>query len=327
MRRRKFITVIGGAVATQVALPRLTRARVSTKRPVLAVLAGVTRQEFPASFIQGMRELGYVEGGNFDVTYRFADGRLEALPSLAEDLVRLSPEVMLAAITPAAVALRRLTQSIPIVCPILVNPIELGLIESMSRPGGNVTGLMSRIDDLAGKQLELATLLIPALTRVGLIANVASDEPNMDRQELESAGKRLSIELVSAEVRRPNDLDAAFQRLSNEHVRALVILPDAMLFQERHRVAALAATARLPAVYGFRDHVDAGGLISYGVNYPENFRRAATYVVKIFGGAKPADLPVEFPSKLELVINLKAAKALGLAIPPTLLVRADEVIE
>ncbi len=147
------------------------------------------------------------------------------------------------------------------------------------------------------------------------------------RQEVESAGKRLGVKLISAEVREPNDLDTAFELLSNEHVQAVVILASAMLFQERQRVAELAAAARLPAVYGFRDHVDAGGLISYGVNYADNFRRAAIYVVKILNGAKPSDLPVEFPSKLELVINLKAAKALGLDIPPTLLARADGVIE
>jgi putative ABC transport system substrate-binding protein len=325
MQRRKFITLIGGAVATQAALPRPARAEVSTKRPLLAVLAGVTRKEFPASFMEGMRELGYVEGSNIDVAYRFADGHLELLPSLAEELIQLTPKVIVAAVTPAAVAARRLTQTIPIVCPILADPIDLGLIASMSRPGGNVTGLMSRIDDLIGKQLELAAQLVPALVRLGLIVNVASSV--IARREVESASKRLGVKLVSAEVREPNDLDTAFKLLSNEHVQAVVILADAMLFQERQRVAELAATARLPAVYGFRDHVDAGGLISYGVNYPVNFRRAAIYVVKILKGAKPSDLPVEFPNKLELVINLKAAKALGLDIPPTLLARADEVIE
>jgi putative ABC transport system substrate-binding protein len=184
---------------------------------------------------------------------------------------------------------------------------------------------MSRIDDLVGKQLELAAELVPALVRVGVIMGVVGNV--ISRQELEIGAKRLGIKLVSAEVRGPDDLDKAFQLLSNERVQAVVVLADAMLFQERKRVAVGAATARLPAVYGFRDHVDAGGLISYGVNYPENFRGAATYVVKILKGTTPTDLPVEFPSKLELVINLKTAKALGLDIPPTLLARADEVIE
>jgi len=325
MQRRKFITLIGGAIATQAALPQPVRAEVSTKRPLLAVLAGVTRKEFPTSFMEGMRELGYVEGGNIDVAYRFADGHLELLPSLAEELIQLTPRVIVAAVTPAAVAARRLTQTIPIVCPILADPIDLGLISSMSRPGGNVTGLMSRIDDLIGKQIELAAQLVPVLVRLGLIVNVASSD--IARREVESASKRLGVKLVSAEVREPSDLDTAFKLLSNEHVQAIVILGDAMLFQERRRVAELAAAARLPAVYGFRDHVDAGGLISYGVNYAENFRRAAIYVVKILKGAKPSDLPVEFPNKLELIINLKTAKALGLDISPTLLARADEVIE
>jgi putative ABC transport system substrate-binding protein len=326
MQRREFITLV--AAVTQGMLPQLACARASTKRPLLAVLAGVTRREFPASFMEGMRELGYVEGGNIDIVYRFADGRLDLLPALAEELIQLSPKAIFAAITPAAVAARRLTQTIPIVCPILADPIVLGLIASMSRPGGNViTGLMSRIDDLIGKQIELAAQLVPASVRFGLIVNVAGSGVVIARQQVESAGKRLGVKLVSAEVREPNDLDTAFELLSNEHVQAVVVLADAMLFQERERVAQLAAAARLPAVYGFRDHVDAGGLISYGVNYAENFRRAAIYVVKILNGAKPSDLPVEFPNKLELVINLKAAKALGLDIPPTLLARADEVIE
>ena len=326
MQRREFMTLIGGTAVSQVMLPRLACGQVSTKHPLIAVLGGVTKSQFPTSFVEGLRELGYVEGGNIDVAYRFADGRLELLPVLAEELIQLSPDVIVAAVTPAAVAVRRLTQTIPIVCPILTNPIERGLIASMSRPGGNVTGLMARIDDLVGKQLELAAQLVPALVRVGLIVNVVSDVI-IDRQALEIGGKRLGIKLISAEVREPNDLDTAFQRLSNEHVQAVVVLADAMLFQERKRVAALAATARLPVVYGFRDHVDAGGLISYGVNYAQNFRVAATYVVKILKGAKPTDLPVEFPNKLELVINLKTAKALGLDIPATLMARADEVIE
>jgi putative ABC transport system substrate-binding protein len=327
MHRREFIKLIGVAAVTQGMLPQLTYAQASAKRPLLAVLAGVTRREFPVSFMEGMRELGYVEGSNVDVVYRFADGRLDLLPALAEELIKLTPKVILAATTPAVVAAKRLTQTIPIVCPILADPIYLGLIAGMSRPGGNVTGLMSRVDDLIGKQIELAAQLVPALVSVGLIVNVASSDVVIARQEVERASKRLGIKLISAEVREPNDLGAAFKLLSNEHVQAAVILADAMLFQERQRVAELAVAARLPAVYGFRDHVDAGGLISYGVNYPENFRRAAIYVIKILNGAKPSDLPVEFPNKLELVINLKAAKALGLDIPPTLLARADEVIE
>jgi putative ABC transport system substrate-binding protein len=259
MQRREFITLlgIGGAAATQATLPRLAHAEVSTKRPLLAVLGGVTRKEFPITFMEGMRDLGYVEGGNIDVAYRFADGHMELLPSLAEELIHFAPNVIVAGFTAAAVAARRLTLEIPIVCPILSNPIDLGLIAGMSRPGGNVTGLMSRIDDLVGKQIELATQLIPGLATVGLIVNVATSDAVID-QQVKGAGKRLRVNLVSAEVREPRDLDMAFQRLANEHVQAVFILADAMFFQERERVAEIAATARLPTVYGFRDHVDAG---------------------------------------------------------------------
>jgi putative ABC transport system substrate-binding protein len=329
MQRRKFITLIGGAAATQAVLPRFARAQVSTKRPLIAVLSAVTREDNSPvkAFSDGLRELGYVDGENIDVAYRFANGRHDRLPALAEELIQLKPDVVVALVIQAVVAARELTQTIPIVCPLLADPIDRGLIASMSRPGGNVTGIMFRIDDLAGKQLELAAQLVPAAVSVGLVVNVAVSNIVVDRQEAESAGKRLGIKLISAEVRAPNDLDTAFQTLSSEHVQAVIVLVDGMLFQERKRIAALAATARLPTVYGFRDHVDAGGLISYGVNLAENFHRAATYVVKILKGAKPGDLPVEFPNKLELVINLKTAKAIGLEVPPTLLARADEVIE
>jgi putative tryptophan/tyrosine transport system substrate-binding protein len=329
MQRRKFIALIGGAAATQAVLPRFARAQVSTKRPLIAVLSAVTREDNSPvkAFSDGLRELGYIDGENIDVAYRFANGRHDRLPALAEELIQLKPDVVVALVIQAVVAARELTQTIPIVCPLLADPIDRGLIASMSRPGGNVTGIMFRIDDLAGKQLELAAQLVPAAVSVGLVVNVAVSNIVVDRQEAESAGKRLGIKLISAEVRAPNDLDTAFQTLSSEHVQAVIVLVDGMLFQERKRIAALATTARLPTVYGFRDHVDAGGLISYGVNLAENFHRAATYVVKILKGAKPSDLPVEFPNKLELVINLKTAKAIGLEVPPTLLARADEVIE
>ena len=273
-----------------------------------------------------MRELGYVDGQNIDIEYRFADGRLALFPRFAEELVRLSPNVIMATVTPAVVAIRALTQTIPIVCPLLADPIGLGLIASQSRPGGNVTGVLFRTEGLAGKQVELALQIMPGLVNIGFVVNVASGII-IDRQELESVCQKLNIKLVPAEVRTPDDLDAAFQALANDHVQAVIVLVDALFFNDAKRIAALTAAARLPAIYGFRDHVDAGGLISYGVNLSENFHRAATYVGKILKGARPADLPVEFPTKLELIVNNKAAKALGLTISPSLLVRADEVVE
>lgn len=324
MRRRHFMYLLGGAAAWPIA----ARAQVSTKRPLLALLSGVAREgNAPVSaFERGMRELGYVDGQNIDIEYRFANGRLEQFPGLAEELVRLSPNVIMVAVSPAAVAARALTQTIPIVCPLLADPIRLGLIASESRPGGNVTGVLFRTEGLAGKQLELALQMITGVVNIGFLVNVASGII-IDRQELVNACQTLGIKSVPAEVRTPDDLDAAFQALTNDHVQAVIVLVDAMFFQERNRIAALAAAARLPAIYGFRSHVDAGGLVSYGVNLDENFHRAATYVDKILKGAKPGDLPGEFPTKLELIVNNKAAKALGLIISPSVLVRADEVIE
>jgi putative tryptophan/tyrosine transport system substrate-binding protein len=268
-----------------------------------------------SAFVQGLNEFGYVDGMNVDIVYRFAEGHLDRFPVLAGELVRLSPDVILATVTPAAVATRALTKSIPIVCPLLAGAINFGLIASEARPGGNVTGVSFRTEGLTSKQVELALQVIPDVVKIGFLVNVASGII-IDRQELESTCQRLGIKAVPAEVRSSNDLDAAFQALANDHVQAVIVLVDGMLFSERSRIAALAATARLPAIYGFRDHVDAGGLISYGVNLSENFHRAAAYVNKILKGAKPGDLPVEFPTKLELVVNNHAAKALGLEFRP-----------
>jgi putative ABC transport system substrate-binding protein len=325
MQRRQFMTLLGGSAA---AWPLVARAQVASKQLVVAVLSGVARKvNSPiVAFERGMQELGYVDGQNIHIEYRYADGKLDRLAELAGELIRLSPNVIMAAITPAAVAAKALTQTIPIVCPLLADPIGFGLIASDSRPGGNVTGVLFRTEGLAGKQVELALQLIPGLAKLGFVVNVASGVI-IDRQELEKTCRTLGIKSVPVEVRTPNDLDRAFQALASERVEAIIVLVDGMFFQERNRIAALVAAARLPAIYGFRDHVDAGGLASYGVNLSENFHRAAAYVNKILKGARPGDLPVEFPTKLELIVNNKAAKALGLNIPPLVLVRADEVIE
>lgn len=220
---------------------------------------------------------------------------------------------------------RQLSQTIPIVCPLLADPIGFGLIASESRPGGNVTGVLFRTPGLASKQVELALQLVPGLAKLGFIVNIASGVI-IDRQELEETCERLRVKAIPAEVRTPDDLERAFHAIADARVEAIVVLVDGMFFQERFRMAALAAEVRLPAIYGFRTHVDAGGLISYGVNLDENFNRCATYVSKILRGASPSDLPVEFPTKLELIVNNTAATALGLTIPPSVLVRADEVI-
>ena len=325
MKRREFIAILAGTAA---AWPLAAHAEVSTKRPVIAVLTAITKENNAPlnAFAQGLKELGYVDGVNVDLVYRFAEGHLDRFPALAAEVVGLKPDVILATVTPATVETKALTTSIPIVCPLLANAINLGLIANESRPGGNVTGISFRTEGLTSKQVELALQMIPNLVKIGFLVNVAGGVI-IDRQELESTCQRLGIKAVPAEVRSVNDLDAAFQSLADDHVQAVIVLVDGMLFSERNRIAALAAATRLPAIYGFRDHVDAGGLASYGVNLSENFHRAAAYVNKILKGAKPGDLPVEFPTKLELVVNNQAAKALGLNIPPSVLVRADEVIE
>jgi putative tryptophan/tyrosine transport system substrate-binding protein len=306
----------------------VARAEISTKRPLIAVLSAIIKENNSPlnAFVQGLKDFGYVDGVNVDIVYSFAEGHLDRFPVLAAELVGLKPNVILATVTPAAVATRALTKSIPIVCPLLADAINLGLIASEARPGGNVTGVSFRTQGLTSKQVELALQMIPEMVKLGYLVNVASGVI-IDQQELESTCQSLSIKAVPAEVRSPSDLDAAFRAMASEHVQAVIVLVDGMLFSERSRIAALAATTRIPAIYGFRDHVDAGGLASYGVNLSENFYRAATYVNKILKGAKPGDLPVEFPTKLELIVNNKAAKALGLNIPPSVLVRADEVIE
>ena len=274
MGRRELLAALGGAAA---AWPLAALAQqVSTRRPLVAVLSAVTRERnLPLNaFVQGMREFGYVEGENIDIEYRFAEGRLDRFPALADELVRLSPNVIVALVTPAAVATKALTQTIPIVCPLLADPIHFVLF---------------RTEGLAGKQLELALQMIPDVVTIGFVVNVASGVI-IDRQELEHACQKLGIKSVPAEVRAPNDIDGAFRALSNDHVQAVIVLVDGMLFSERGRIAELAAAARLPTIYGFRDHVDAGGLVSYGVNLAENFHRAASYVNKILKGANPGDL-------------------------------------
>jgi putative tryptophan/tyrosine transport system substrate-binding protein len=325
MRRRNFIALLGGAAAW----PLTARGQLANRRPLIGFLSVVVYERNVSmvdAFMRGLRELDYIEGRDFDLAYRSADGHLDRLGALADEMVLLQPNVILATVTPGAAAVRARTKTIPIVCPFLADPIRYHLIESESRPGGNVTGVLFRVEGLAGKQLEFGLQLLPGVIRIGMLVNVAAPL-TVDRREAESAAKRAGVTLVPAEVGSPGDLEGAFRRWSDDRVQAVMVLVDGMFFNERQRIAELAAASRLPAFYAFRDHVDAGGLISYGVNLAECFRRAAGYVVKILKGAKPGDLPVEFPTKLELVINAKAAKALGLQIPPALLTFADEVIE
>jgi putative ABC transport system substrate-binding protein len=327
MRRRQFLTLLGGAAA---AWPVAAIAQVSTKRPLIAWLSLGERTAswtFVEAFLHGMRDFGYTDGDNFEFAPRFADGYIERLPMLAQELVQLRPSVILAPASGPAVAAKRATATIPIVSPALADAVHLGLVASVSRPGGNVTGITPYVEGLPAKQMELAREVVPRAARIGVLANVSDPKAPPQLQELEAAGRDLGVTVVVADAPTPDDVDGALQMLADHRIDVMVVLQTSMLLSERQRIASLAATTRLPAVYGYREHVDDGGLISYGVDLRACFRRAAYYVHKILNGVAPGDLPIEFPTRLELVINLKTAKALGLTVPPTLLARADEVIE
>jgi putative tryptophan/tyrosine transport system substrate-binding protein len=327
MRRREFIVLLGGAAAVW---PHSGLAQVSTKRPLIAWLSGGERNAswiFVEAFLQGMRDLGYIEGQQFDIAYRFADGYVERLPTLAEEMTRLNPRVILAPASGPAVAARKATATIPIVTPALADAVHLGLIASEARPGGNVTGISPYVAGLPAKQLELAREVVPGAGSIGVLANLTDAKAPAQLQELKGAGLELGVKVVAAEADTPDDVDGAIRTLASQRIGVMIVLQTSMLLSERRKIAALVSTERIPTVYGYREHVDAGGLISYGVDLRACFRRGAYFVDKILHGIAPGDLPVEFPTKLELVINLKAARALGLIIPSSLLARADEVIE
>ena len=330
MKRREFIALLGGAAAAWPLAARAQQAGKVQKRPVVGMLlqgtpAQVKGMRLRQSFFDGMRELGYIEGRDFDIVARVAETTGD-LPRLAKELVQLNPDVILASASANALAAKTATSTIPIVVPALGNPVALGLIETDARPGGNLTGIMPYVKGLSAKQLELAREIVPGALKIGIVKDSTDVKAIGQWDEIEATAPKLDIKIISADVQKPEDVELAFKKFKAENV-GVVVLQSNLLILERARIAANAAATRLPSVYGYREHVEAGGLISYGVNLDYCFRRAATYVHKILKGTLVADLPVEFPTKLEFVINLKTAKALGLDLPPTVLVRADEVIE
>jgi len=326
MRRREFISLVGGAA---VAWPRAVIAQGSPRRALVAVLSTITSTTAAhwSGFSQGLQELGYVEGRNIDIVYRYADGDQEPLPMLAAELVRLKPDVIVTGSTNATLAVKQATATIPIVSPLLTDPIGFGLVESQARPGGQVTGILTTLEGLTGKQLELLLELVPGATRIGMTLNTRNQTHTLYQREVKAAANALGVTLVPVDIRVANELNAGFQTFVRERVELVLLLGDALIMTERRQIADLAAAARLPSMYAYREYAVAGGLISYGINLRESNRRAAAYVDKILKGSKPGDLPVEFPTKLEMVINLKTAKTLGLTIPQSILLRADEVIE
>ncbi len=283
-------------------------------------------RDLVGAFRQGLQELGYAEGKNILIEYRWAEGKAERFPELAAELVRLPVDVVLTAGTPGALAAKRASQTIPIVMASSGDPVETGLAASLARPGGTLTGLSNDSSEVDGKRLELLREILPRLARVAVLFNPANPVTAVHRKRTQAAAASLHLKLEFVEMNGGEGFEAAFAAIPRQLPGALFIMPDWALVAYRARIVDFAARRSLPAMYGNREFVDAGGLISYATDFPDMFRRAATYVDKILKGAKPADLPVEQPTKFQLVINLKTAKALGLKMPQSILVRADEVI-
>ena len=280
------------------------------------------------AFLQGLRDHGYEEGQNLVIERRWSDGKAERFPDLAAELVRLKPDVIVTTSTPASMAARKATSTIPIVMVSVGDPIAAGLVSSLARPGGNVTGSIRQTSDTAAKRLQLLKEVVPgAGAPVGILWEPANPTQPPSYREVERAAAALRVQIRSLEVRTAGDLDLAFSTVTRDRAAALMVFSGEVIFVNRRRIADFAARTRLPAIYSLREYVDVGGLMSYGPNFAEQFRQSAVYIDKILKGAKPADLPVEQPTRFELVINLKTAKALGLTIPPSLLARADEVIQ
>jgi ABC-type uncharacterized transport system substrate-binding protein len=324
-------TFLAGTGAVLLAAPLVAEAQQAGKVHRVGYLTAGSVTANPRvleAFRQGLRDLGWVEGQNIVIEYRSAEGRIDRLPDLAAELVRLKVDVIVAAPTPATLAAMNATGTVPIVGVSLTEPVGLGLIASLARPGGNVTGVSYSVGtDIFGKNVELLKEVVPKVRRIAVLSNPDSPAQPLTISNIKGAARSLGLQLLLLEARAPGDFDGAFAAMARERVGALFVVTDPMFIPHRTRLTDLAAKNRLPSIFTQRADVEAGGLISYGPNFADMYRRAATYVDKILKGAKPGDLPVEQPTKFELVINLKTAKALGLTISPSLLARADEVIQ
>jgi len=329
MDRRAFIS---GITLSLLAAPLAAEAQPAGKVPRIGFLSTTSSSDRPAlvdAFRQRLRELGWVEGQNVVIDYRYAEDRVDRLPDLAAELVRLKVDLIVASAgTQVATAAKNATETIPIVMIFVRDPVGNGLIASLARPGGNVTGTSGSAGlEWVAKQLELLKETVPKIRRVAILSNPDNAYHQLAIREVNVAAQSLGVQLQLLEARRPNEFDGAFVAMAKERVGALLVLSDAVFSSHRTRLADLAARSRLPAAYGVRESVEAGGLMSYGPSILDSHRRAATYVDQILKGTKPAELPVEQPTKYELVINLKTAMALGITVPSSLLARADEVIE
>jgi putative ABC transport system substrate-binding protein len=324
MKRREFITLLGGAAVW----PLAARAQQPGRLPTIGFLGGATASawtNWSAAFVQRLRELGWSEGRTVSIEYRWAEGRHERAAEIAAEFVRLKVDVI---ITSGGVlsAVKQATSTIPIVFAVANDPVGAGFVSSLARPGGNMTGLSLQTTDLAAKRLELLREIAPGIRRLGVLANIGNAAAVPEIDEVQAAARILGLEVVTSEMRQAEDITSAFTAFKSG-AEALYVCTDPLILAQRARINTLALAARLPTIYGPREHVEAGGLMSYGASFPDLFRRSADLVDKILRGAKPSDLPVEQPIKFDLIINLTTAKTLGLTVPPTLLALADEVIE
>jgi putative ABC transport system substrate-binding protein len=327
LRRREFITCIGGAAMLW---PLAAHGQLRADVPRVGYLFSFTQPQgrhLWEACRDGLRELGYVEGQNINLEPRWAEGQHDRLPGLAAELVRLKVDVIVAAATPASRAAKAATSTIPIVIVAVGEPVKAGLVASVARPGGNVTGLGLLTPDLSGKRLEMLLEILRKVSRVMVLMNPDNPVSAIFWNETKAAAQTLGADLQRLDVRKPAEIEPAFVAITAAAADALLVFDDPMLWSNRARIVALAAARKIPAMYGLREYADEGGLMSYGPDRPDQYRRTAIYVDKILKGANPADLPVEQPAKFELVVNLKAAKALGLDLPTTLLLRANELIE
>ena len=326
MRRRAFIALLGGAA---VVLPLAARGQEAGGMRHIGFLGTTTAPAWTAwtgAFVQRLRELGWIEGRTVTIEYRWAENRPERFPEIAAELVRRKVDVIFTAGAGTTLAARQATSDIPIVFALANNPVSSGLVASLARPGGNVTGLSTQGTDTVGKRLELMGEVIPGLRRWAVMANASFPDAVMELSEIQAAAKPLGLGLTVLEIRRADDIAPSFDGLRGR-ADALYVCVDPLVLAHRDRINSLALDARLPTMHGFREYAAAGGLLSYGPNVPDLFRRSADFVNRILRGTKPADIPIEQPTKFDFVINLKTARMLSLEIPPSLLARADEVIE
>ena len=326
IRRREFITLLGGAALM---LPLAAWGQQPSKLPTIGFLGGTTpaaQLQWTAAFVQRLRELGWVEGRNVAIEYRWAEGRSERYTEIAAEFVRLKVDVIFTHGTPATILVKQTTSLIPIVFTVVGDPVGTGIVATLARPSGNVTGQSSLTPDLAAKRLELFRDVVPRLRRLGIFGNIDNSTVVLEIAELQAAVRTLGLEAATFGIRRAEDIVPAFETLKSR-TDALYVAGDPIVLTNGVRINILAVGARLPTIYGGREYVTTGGLMSYGPNYPDLYKRAADYVDKILRGAKPGDIPVAQPTKFDLIINLTTAKALGLDLPPSVLGRADEVIE